>query len=223
MEAERNLAIERENKILLGKMYSIMNAEPAYKTHKVTVTSLNLTVRKQEYDRIARENQAIMQRILQREPDFNRAKLDEDWKETQRYLRNISEYPFILGHLPPATRKKTLKPLKLGGAMEEDISVNLDLNISGEEVVAATTVTSAAEEEAKAAAAAEAERLEREKAEAAAAAEAAAETERLAAEEAAVAAAAAAEGEAAAAPAEEAPAEGEAAAEEPAAEEPAAE
>ena len=40
MEAERNLAIERENKILLGKMYSIMNAEPAYKTHKVTVTSL---------------------------------------------------------------------------------------------------------------------------------------------------------------------------------------
>ena len=35
MEAERNLAIERENKILLGKMYSIMNAEPAYKTHKV--------------------------------------------------------------------------------------------------------------------------------------------------------------------------------------------
>ena len=223
MEAERNLAIERENKILLGKMYSIMNAEPAYKTHKVTVTSLNLTVRKQEYDRIARENQAIMQRILQREPDFNRAKLDEDWKETQRYLRNISEYPFILGHLPPATRKKTLKPLKLGGAMEEDISVNLDLNISGEEVVAATTVTSAAEEEAKAAAAAEAERLEREKAEAAAAAEAAAETERLAAEEAAVAAAAAAEGETAAAPAEEAPAEGEAAAEEPAAEEPAAE
>ena len=87
MEAERNLAIERENKILLGKMYSIMNAEPAYKTHKarptqtmftfmcapsmfarlcslpcslsqVTVTSLNMNVRKQEYDRIARENQA---------------------------------------------------------------------------------------------------------------------------------------------------------------------
>ena len=62
MEAERNSAIERENKILLGKMYSIMNAEPAYKTDtQVSVTSLNMTVRKQEYDRIARENQAIMQ------------------------------------------------------------------------------------------------------------------------------------------------------------------
>ena len=49
--------------------------------------------------------------------------------------------PFILGHLPPATRKKTLKPLKHGGAMEDDITVNLDLNIDGEEVVAATAVT----------------------------------------------------------------------------------
>jgi len=113
MEAERNSAIERENKILLGKMYTIMNSEPAYKTDsKVSVTSLNMTVRKQEYDRIARENQAIMQRILQREPNFNRNALDADWKVTQRYLHNISEYPFILGSLPPATRKKTLKPLE---------------------------------------------------------------------------------------------------------------
>merc|ERR1719238_1621006 len=89
-----------------------MNAEPAYKTDaKVSVTSLNMTVRKQEYDRIARENQAIMQRILQREPHFNRAAIDADWKVTQRYLRNVSEYPFILGNLPPATRKKTLRPL----------------------------------------------------------------------------------------------------------------
>lgn len=92
MEAERNASIERENKILLGKMYTIMNSEPAYKTdNAVSVTSLNMTVRKQEYDRIARENQAIMQRILQREPHFNRAALDSDWKVTQRYLHNISE------------------------------------------------------------------------------------------------------------------------------------
>ena len=78
-QAERNTTIERENKILLAKMYTIMNSEPAYKTDtKVNVNSLNMTVRKQEYDRIARENQAIMQRILQREPEFDRARLDRD-------------------------------------------------------------------------------------------------------------------------------------------------
>ena len=49
-QAERNSVIERENKILLGKMYSIMNSEPAYKTDaKVALNSLNMTVRKQEY------------------------------------------------------------------------------------------------------------------------------------------------------------------------------
>ena len=59
METERNSAIERENKILLGKMYSIMNAESKYHTAPAaSVSSLNMTVRKQEYDRIARENQA---------------------------------------------------------------------------------------------------------------------------------------------------------------------
>ena len=120
MEAERNADIERENKILLGKMYTIMNAEPAYKSDLTSssVQSLNMTVRKQEYDRIARENQAIMQRILQREPHFDRRALDEDWKVTQRYLHNISEYPFILGNLPPATRKKTLRPLGQGSTDE---------------------------------------------------------------------------------------------------------
>ena len=165
MEAERNSAIERENKILLGKMYTIMNAEPAYKTEsKASVTSLNMTVRKQEYDRIARENQAIMQRILQREPHFNRAALDAEWtvstahadrcrprsttaqppciirrlrrrlranaaarhgihsrapclllQVTCRYLKNISEYPFILGekHIGrPTPARRTLKPLE---------------------------------------------------------------------------------------------------------------
>ena len=127
MEAERNASIERENKILLGKMYTIMNSEPAYKTdEKVSVTSLNMTVRKQEYDRIARENQAIMQRILQREPCFNTKALDDQWKVTQRYLHNISEYPFILGHLPPATRKKTLKPIADSSASLPGASSSLD-------------------------------------------------------------------------------------------------
>merc|ERR1719171_3393028 len=50
MEAERNSAIERENKILLGKMYTIMNSESEEFKDRVaqtSVTSLNMTVRKQ--------------------------------------------------------------------------------------------------------------------------------------------------------------------------------
>eukprot|EP00316_Scyphosphaera_apsteinii_P009457 CAMPEP_0119315462 /NCGR_PEP_ID=MMETSP1333-20130426/35967_1 /TAXON_ID=418940 /ORGANISM="Scyphosphaera apsteinii, Strain RCC1455" /LENGTH=236 /DNA_ID=CAMNT_0007320829 /DNA_START=18 /DNA_END=725 /DNA_ORIENTATION=+ len=124
MESERNFAIERENKILLGKMYTIMNSEIDYnKPMKppLQVSTLNMTVRKQEYDRIARENQAIMQRILQREPNHNRLWIEEDWKVTKRYLRDISEYPFMLGSsLPPATRKRMLRPLDSGEIGESD-------------------------------------------------------------------------------------------------------
>ena len=150
MEKERNLTIERENKILLGKMYSIMNSEPAYKTTQHKTISLNMSIRKQEYDRIARENQAIMQRILQREPEFDRARLDREWKETQRYLRNISEYPFILDQKvasPP--KKKPLAPIKREG----DVSVKVEHEVgAGGDVSTSTSAVSKKEEEAKKAA-----------------------------------------------------------------------
>ena len=42
--------------------------------------------------------------------------MEEDWKATQSILKNISQYPFILVDLPPATRK-VLKPI--GGAETE--------------------------------------------------------------------------------------------------------
>jgi len=57
--AERNATIERENKLLLSKMYTIMNADNPYLNTKVEKgqKSLNMEKRRQEYDRIARENQ----------------------------------------------------------------------------------------------------------------------------------------------------------------------
>jgi hypothetical protein len=154
MEKERNLTIERENKILLGKMYSIMNSEPAYKTTQHKTISLNMSIRKQEYDRIARENQAIMQRILQREPEFDRARLDREWKETQRYLRNISEYPFILDQKTPkpSPTKKPLPPIK----GDVSVKVGVDVDASGE-VSTSTAAVSKTEEAAAAAAPAAAE------------------------------------------------------------------
>jgi hypothetical protein len=153
MEKERNLTIERENKILLGKMYSIMNSEPAYKTTQHKTISLNMSIRKQEYDRIARENQAIMQRILQREPEFDRARLDREWKETQRYLRNISEYPFILDQKTPkpSPTKKPLPPIK----GDVSVKVGVDVDASGE--VSTSTAAVSKTEEAAAAAPAAAE------------------------------------------------------------------
>ena len=64
IEADRNYEIQRENRILIGKMYSIMSAPPAYQTGTPppAVPSLNIGVRQREYERVQRENQAIMDR-----------------------------------------------------------------------------------------------------------------------------------------------------------------
>ena len=109
--AERNATIERENKLLLTKMYSIMNAENPYLKLKAEPgqKSLNTEKRRQEYDRIARENQAIMQRILQRGSNFDVRKLDQEWKQTQKTLRAIAQEPWVLDSLSPSRRK--LDPL----------------------------------------------------------------------------------------------------------------
>lgn len=115
--AERNATIERENKLLLGKMYSIMNSDNSYLSKKVPQNqkSLNIERRRQDYDRIARENQAIMQRILQRGSNFDARKLDQEWKQTQRTLRAIAQEPWVLDAPTPPRRK--LDPLEPAAAV----------------------------------------------------------------------------------------------------------
>jgi hypothetical protein len=110
--AERNATIERENKLLLGKMYTIMNSENTYLSMTVPYNqrSLNIERRRQEYDRIARENQASMQRILQRGSNFDARKLDQEWKRTQKTLRAIAQEPWVLDAPTPPRRK--LDPLE---------------------------------------------------------------------------------------------------------------
>mmetsp|Transcript_25167 Transcript_25167/g.76361 ORF Transcript_25167/g.76361 Transcript_25167/m.76361 type:complete len:309 (-) Transcript_25167:289-1215(-) len=109
--AERNAAIERQNKMLLSKMYTIMNSENPYLNMKSppTTKSLNIERRRQEYDRIARENQAIMQRILARGSNFDARKLDQEWKQTQKTLRSIAQEPWVLDGPTPPRRK--LEPI----------------------------------------------------------------------------------------------------------------
>eukprot|EP00965_Chrysotila_dentata_P259162 6213465-Pleurochrysis_carterae.AAC.1 len=80
MESERNFAIERENKILLGKMYNIMNAEPNFKTERTQVSSLNMSVRKQEYDKIARENQVSPKDTMIATPHLSCAECSPAWE-----------------------------------------------------------------------------------------------------------------------------------------------
>ena len=94
MMEERFATIEKENRILLEKMSSIMqkswidnDGESLPKPR-----SLQKTQRKFELQRITRENDFILKRIQQREPTYSAAEWERDRKVNERYVRNIVEY-----------------------------------------------------------------------------------------------------------------------------------
>jgi hypothetical protein len=95
MMEDRFVRIERENRLLLEKMSSIMSKgslDNECESHKY-VKSLNKNYRKRELQRITRENQEILRRIQQREPYYNHALWEEERRVHEQYIRNICEYP----------------------------------------------------------------------------------------------------------------------------------
>ncbi|RLN89078.1 hypothetical protein BBJ28_00004890 [Nothophytophthora sp. Chile5] len=95
MKEERYAEIERENRILLEKMSTIMQAD-SLDTKNQSLTyghSLNKGQRKRELQKITSENQAILRRIQMREPTYDHVQWEEDAKKNERYAANIREYP----------------------------------------------------------------------------------------------------------------------------------
>lgn len=104
MLEDRYTEIERENRILLEKMTSIMQKPnrtstsfsqdrfanyPAFQTKK----SLNRQQRKQELLKITLENQAILRRLQDKNSNYNVAKWEHEHKMRKDLLKNMSEYP----------------------------------------------------------------------------------------------------------------------------------
>eukprot|EP00164_Ancoracysta_twista_P001578 GFYU01002067.1.p1 GENE.GFYU01002067.1~~GFYU01002067.1.p1 ORF type:complete len:225 (-),score=32.01 GFYU01002067.1:524-1198(-) len=99
LEEERYSEIERENRILLEKMSTIMQQTHfhARSGSAQAPRSLNKEYRKRELMRITSENQAILKRIQHKEPYYNHLQWEEDRKQNEVYLSMICNYPVSLG------------------------------------------------------------------------------------------------------------------------------
>jgi len=116
---ERYSEIDRENRILLNKMSTIMK-QPQHtqqqpqpqppipqppltdRTHdRRGPTSLNRDLRKKELHRITHENQQILRRIQQAQPVYNHVEWEGDYRRNHTYLQNCSEYPLVLRKKSP--------------------------------------------------------------------------------------------------------------------------
>ena len=105
---ERFTEIERENRILLGKMTQIMKGDTMYSTTPRTAAvgprSLNLNLRRRELERINNENQALLWRIQSVEPQYRRRKWENDYDRNHEYMQNISQFvPTMEFQLPPGS------------------------------------------------------------------------------------------------------------------------
>ncbi len=94
MEEERLAIVERNNRILMEKMSYIMRARGRVENSNHYVPkSLNKTHRQRELLRITHENQAILKRIVSKEPHYHHQQWLDEWRVNQRYMANISKYP----------------------------------------------------------------------------------------------------------------------------------
>lgn len=104
MLEDRYTEIERENRILLEKMTSIMQKPNRTSTSFnndrftnypgfVSKKSLNRASRKQQLLKITLENQAILRRLQDKNSNYNVARWEHEHKQRKDLLKNMSEYP----------------------------------------------------------------------------------------------------------------------------------
>lgn len=74
--------------ISAGK-WSSVKKEKDVGSHSVGPKSLNMAARKRETERIEKENHAFAKRLFDKQANFNKKKLDEEFKSHLKYKKQI--------------------------------------------------------------------------------------------------------------------------------------
>lgn len=137
MEEERYAKIEHENRMLMERMYLIMNQKPdpraveyspgmrinrktgmpmvdnylstrsLFAGNAVPKPSMNQDARRMEYKRIMKENEEILRRITEGKPTYRRKEWSEDRKRQEVYLKSIA-HDTTSGFLPQRADGKSV-------------------------------------------------------------------------------------------------------------------
>ena len=108
LEEERNNQIMHENTILLNKLSRILTRDPIIPDPPRLVHGLNDNHRKQERERIDRENQALLRRLQDVRPSIDGEKLEEQFSNHEWMVHNHSKSfvanPFLRGRSAGGSR-----------------------------------------------------------------------------------------------------------------------
>ncbi|XP_069613636.1 uncharacterized protein CFAP97D2 [Ranitomeya imitator] len=131
LEEERLTIIERDNRLLLEKMSTIMRTKGRIDNkNNYEAKSLNKEKREQELLKVSRENQTIGDRLTKCEPQYRVEKWHEDWSKAEMYMDSIAKYPrgwYALQHPEKAlkakkksAKKKSIKDVKAKAVEDDD-------------------------------------------------------------------------------------------------------
>lgn len=106
---ERYREIDRENQILLERMSKLQkkSTSPVQRLSK----SLNMNLRKKHLKAITTENELLLKRLRGNSSTYSVDKWEKERESTENLLKNICEFPYILGH-DRLKRPKRLPPLR---------------------------------------------------------------------------------------------------------------
>ncbi|KAL3846822.1 hypothetical protein ACJMK2_017776 [Sinanodonta woodiana] len=94
LEEERLATVERDNRILLEKMSYVMRTRGRVDNrNEYEYKSLNREKRQRELLRVTKENQAILRRVMMRQPEYSHKKWQQEWEENQTFMESISHFP----------------------------------------------------------------------------------------------------------------------------------
>ncbi|XP_073446620.1 uncharacterized protein CFAP97D2 isoform X2 [Dendrobates tinctorius] len=131
LEEERLTVIERDNRLLLEKMSTIMRTKGRIDNkNNYEAKSLNKEKREQELLKVTRENQTIGDRLTKCEPQYRVEKWHEDWSKAEMYMDSIAKYPrgwYALQHPEKTSKgkkksatKKSVKDVKAKAVEDDD-------------------------------------------------------------------------------------------------------
>ncbi|CAG9324013.1 unnamed protein product [Blepharisma stoltei] len=95
---DRFTEIERENRILLEKMHNIFQTKKSVGIKKNQKGSLNFGYRKKVMNQINTENRQLLARLKNKSSCYSAREWEKDRKNTEKRLRSMGEYPYLIGN-----------------------------------------------------------------------------------------------------------------------------
>lgn len=135
----RDIEIERENKLLLGKIERVMQTKGNYSVARTrslcnrTNKSLNDNLRRRQLESIESENKKFLLRLQSKKATLDNSRLQREWEDNKSVIKRMANCQFNLTHFKSSnTHLRSLTSERLSRINIEDIRFSRTKTIDGQ-------------------------------------------------------------------------------------------